>query len=193
MTLLAMATFALALSISPGPVNMITLTSGVHNGIWRTLPFVSGATVGFTFLLFLIGTGGDSLLQSYPQVMKVMNVLGTGFILYLGWKIWCSDGTLEKQSARRPRFMEGAVLQWLNPKAWIACVSGVAAFVSGEGMGTIYIFCVVYFVLCFIGLGFWAVMGAIAQNFLSTKQRVVIFNRVMGGSLIAVSLYLFVL
>ncbi len=189
--LLAMATFALALSISPGPVNMICLSSGVHNGIWRTLPFVTGATVGFTLLLYLIGAGGGTLLQEYPTALQVMNLLGTGFILYVGWKIMTADGALEKQQARQPKFLEGAVLQWLNPKAWIASVSGVAAFVSGEGLGTLSVFCLVYFILCYLGVAFWAVVGAYAQNLLNTQDRMKLFNRVMGGSLCLVAVYLF--
>jgi len=188
--LLAMATFALALSITPGPVNMISLTSGVNNGLWRTLPFVSGATVGFTLLLFVIGVGGDILLKNYPLAMQVMKVLGTGFIFYIGWMIFKSDGQLQQQETRLPRFMEGAVLQWLNPKAWIACVSGVGAFVSGEGLGTIYVFCAIYFVLCYAGLGFWALMGASAQTFLTTAKRLRLFNRIMGAGLCLVAVYL---
>jgi len=192
MTLLfAMATFALALSISPGPVNMITLASGLHNGIWRTLPFVTGATTGFTALLYVIGVGGFALLQSYPVIMQVMNVGGTLFILYIGWKLICAGGTLDTQKITQPKFIEGVLLQWLNPKAWIACVSGVAAFVSGEGLGTIGVFCSIYFVLCYLGVGFWAVVGVTAQNLLNTEQKVRGFNRLMGLSLCAVAVYLF--
>ncbi|MCO1335598.1 hypothetical protein MO867_14765 [Microbulbifer sp. OS29] len=54
---LAMFGFSLAMPITPGPVNMVIISSGVNHGFSRTLPFVSGATVGFTLLLSMIGFG----------------------------------------------------------------------------------------------------------------------------------------
>lgn len=43
--LLPMAAFALAASISPGPVNLICLSSGTHYPIVKGLIFVTGATL----------------------------------------------------------------------------------------------------------------------------------------------------
>ena len=54
----AMALFALALSATPGPVNLLALASGINHGLWRSLPFVLGATIGFCALLYLIGVMG---------------------------------------------------------------------------------------------------------------------------------------
>ena len=55
--LFAMFSFSLAMSISPGPVNMIILSSGVNYGVKKTIPYVSGATIGFTLLLLFTGLG----------------------------------------------------------------------------------------------------------------------------------------
>lgn len=58
MTLIfAMCSFALSMSISPGPVNLVTLGSGINHGFLRTLPFVAGASIGFTLILFLLDIG----------------------------------------------------------------------------------------------------------------------------------------
>ncbi len=189
--IIAMSVYALTLSISPGPVNMIILASGVQNGIYRTVPFILGATSGFTLLLYIIGAGGYAFLQQYPDVMRVANFLGTGFILYIGLKIMAAGGGRDMAQSRQPGFMEGAVLQWLNPKAWIASLSGTAAFVSGEGYGTLGVFCLIYFVLCYTGLSFWAVLGRFAQGFLNTPKHMRAFNILMGSSLCGVAIYLF--
>ena len=50
----AMFSFSLAMSISPGPVNMIILSSGVDYGVKKTFPYLSGATIGFTSLLLFV-------------------------------------------------------------------------------------------------------------------------------------------
>ncbi|PLO79127.1 lysine transporter LysE, partial [Klebsiella quasipneumoniae] len=49
--ILTMLMFALALSFSPGPVNMVIISSGAAHGFRKTFSFVSGATIGFTLLL----------------------------------------------------------------------------------------------------------------------------------------------
>jgi len=54
-TLLAFALFALATSITPGPNNILLMTSGVNFGFRASLPHMLG--VAFGFALLLMGTG----------------------------------------------------------------------------------------------------------------------------------------
>lgn len=55
--LLSMAGFALAMSITPGPVNLVALGSGARHGFAASLRHVVGATLGFILLLLLMGLG----------------------------------------------------------------------------------------------------------------------------------------
>lgn len=52
--IIAMSLFALSMSISPGPVNLITFSSGLNYGFLPSLPFVAGAALGFTLLLVVV-------------------------------------------------------------------------------------------------------------------------------------------
>jgi len=52
--LIAMCIFSLTMSISPGPMNMVIVSSGANHGVRWTMPFVSGATIGFTLLLVFV-------------------------------------------------------------------------------------------------------------------------------------------
>ena len=54
---LSMAAFALVSSITPGPVNIVALGAGARHGLAASMRHVSGATIGFTVLLLLIGLG----------------------------------------------------------------------------------------------------------------------------------------
>jgi threonine/homoserine/homoserine lactone efflux protein len=54
---IAMFSFSLVMSISPGPVNMVIVSSGASYGVRKTFSFVSGGTIGFTSLLLFIGLG----------------------------------------------------------------------------------------------------------------------------------------
>ena len=85
--LFAMFSFSLAMSISPGPVNMIILSSSANYGVRRTFTFVSGATIGFSLLLLFIGLGFDKVINTYPFFLKYLAVVGSLFIVYMGFKI----------------------------------------------------------------------------------------------------------
>ncbi|HGF0150699.1 TPA: LysE family translocator [Klebsiella variicola] len=93
--------YALALSFSPGPVNMVIISSGVMHGFRKTFAFVSGATLGFTLLLIFVSFGVYTVITTHPQFFKYLNVLGSIFILYQGYKIATSqpDWSLKKENA----------------------------------------------------------------------------------------------
>ncbi|WP_319802661.1 LysE family translocator [Klebsiella aerogenes] len=92
--ILAMFLFSLTMSISPGPVNMVIISSGASYGFRRTFPFVSGATIGFTLLLIVIGFGFYASIEKYPLFFKYLNVAGSAFIIYIGYKIASSRSEL---------------------------------------------------------------------------------------------------
>lgn len=88
--ILAMFMFALTMSISPGPVNMVIISSGANHGFRKTLPFISGATTGFTLLLILVGFGFYAVIDKYPLFFNYLNIAGSAFIIYVGYKIAAS-------------------------------------------------------------------------------------------------------
>ena len=63
---LSMAAFALAASISPGPVNIVALGSGARHGLRASIGHAAGATLGFCLLLVLVGLGVHELLLRWP-------------------------------------------------------------------------------------------------------------------------------
>ena len=192
-TLLAMFSFSLAMSITPGPVNMMIISSGVNHGFRKTVPFVSGATIGFTLLLILTGLGLLNIVNHYPSLLLVMEILGASFIIYMGYKIanLRADITVKNQYKKIPKFYEGFLLQWLNPKAWIACVSGVSMFVSSDS--TFLIFVLIYFTVCYISLSFWGALGQKATIFLNTPIKLKFFNITMGTILIISASWLIIM
>src|SRR5580698_362961 len=156
--LLAMFSFSLVMSITPGPVNMIILSSGISYGVKRTIPYVSGATVGFTLLLLFIGFGFSQFIKAYPFFLTYLAIVGSLYIIYMGYKIASSKPELEISKKDIPKFYEGFLLQWINPKAWIALVSGVSIFSNAESYDSFLTFAIIYFIVCYISLGVWAIL-----------------------------------
>ncbi len=132
---MAMCAFSLAMSISPGPVNMVIVSSGINHGVRRTMPFVSGATIGFTMLLAFIGFGFIQILERFPLFLNYLTFAGAAFIIYLGIKVARSGGSLSvSEEENMATFWQGFALQWLNPKAWIACVLAFRCLVALKAM-----------------------------------------------------------
>lgn len=129
--LISMFIFSLTMSISPGPINITILSTSLMHGFRKTLPFISGATLGFTLLLIFLGFGFSQMLSHYPIFFKILECAGALFIFYMGQKIILSKPEVELvKNISVASFTEGFLLQWLNPKAWIACLSGISLFTS---------------------------------------------------------------
>lgn len=186
----AMGMFSLSMSISPGPVNMVIVASGANHGFWRTFPFVSGATIGFTLLLIFVGFWFLKVIDRYPVFFEYLSVAGSAFIIYVGYRIASSHPELTVEKSDIPSFMQGFLLQWLNPKAWIACASGAALFSNTQTHSTLITFMVIYFVVCYLSLAAWAVLGDRVSILLNSTLRIRIFNLAMGGMLIATACYM---
>ncbi|AMH11638.1 MULTISPECIES: LysE family translocator [Enterobacteriaceae] len=189
--ILAMFLFSLTMSISPGPVNMVIISSGASYGFRRTFPFVSGATIGFTLLLIVIGFGFYASIEKYPLFFKYLNVAGSAFIIYIGYKIASSRSELSLTKSEAPSFTQGFLLQWLNPKAWIACASGVVLFSEPSNNTSLIIFIIIYFIVCYLSLAAWAVLGKNISTLLNSIGRIRAFNFCMGGILITTAFYMF--
>jgi len=191
--LLSMAAFALASSISPGPVNVVALSAGAQHGFAASMRHVTGATVGFTLLLLLIGLGLHELLAHFPNLIDIVKWAGIGFLLYMAYKLAVDDGKLgADKPTRGPSFAYGAAMQWLNPKAWLASLAGMGAYAADGDGRLVWQFTVVYFVVCYLSIASWAYAGTFLRRYLQEPKRVRFFNRVMAVLLAASALYLLI-
>ena len=188
--LLAMFSFSLAMSISPGPLNMIIASSGASYGIRKTFSFVSGATIGFTLLLVFIGLGFHKIVSQYPSFLTYLALAGSIFIIYMGYMIASSKPEINIEKQNRPKFLQGFLLQWLNPKAWMACVAGVSLFSSPDSHSLFLTFSLIYFLVCYLALFSWSVLGDKATVILNSEFRINLFNKMMGGLLMATACFL---
>lgn len=109
--ILSMAAFALATSITPGPVNVVALSSGARFGFGASQKHVAGAALGFTLLLVLIGLGLHEVLIRWPLLTQLIQWGGVAFLLYMAYKLAVDDGQLQAEgAATAPSMLYGAVM-----------------------------------------------------------------------------------
>ena len=188
---LSMAAFALAASISPGPVNIVALGAGARHGLRPAMRHVTGATLGFILLLVLIGLGLHEVLRHWPGLAVALHWAGVLFLLYMAWKLARDDGALgEGRDTHAPSLLRGAAMQWLNPKAWLACVAGIGAFVGQGETALLGQFSLIYLVICYLSLSCWALAGSLIRSYLDNPRRLRLFNRSLAALLVLSALYL---
>ncbi len=188
---LSMAAFALASSITPGPVNLVALNCGARFGFRASARHITGATVGFTMLLLLIGLGLYELLERAPILMRGIQWGGVAFLLYMAWRLAVDDGRLEPAAAGNgPSLLDGALMQWLNPKAWLASVAGMGLFAANGDVLRVWLFAGLYFVVCYGSIACWAGAGAFLSRYLQEPGRVRWLNRTMALLLAGSAFYL---
>nr|WP_247658921.1 LysE family translocator [Aeromonas hydrophila] len=188
--LLSMAGFALAMSITPGPVNLVALGSGARHGFAASLRHVVGATLGFILLLLLMGLGLGATLLQWPLAAEALRWAG---VIFLGWMVWqllVDSGRVEGVDGVAPSFWYGALMQWLNPKAWLAASMGMGACGSAGGVGQVALFSGLYLVICLGSIACWAYAGSRLQGLLLAPQRLRWFNRAMALLLLLCAAYL---
>ena len=193
--LVSMFIFALVGAISPGPVNIIATGTGASFGFRKTIPHILGATFAYTFIVFIAGTSLNILLEFLPGLTKILQFMGGAFLLYMAYKIANSKPINQEVELKRkaPNFLEGALAQGLNPKAWIVSMSGVSLFVTSNSPSSMYLFffCIISFIVCFIGVGTWASIGHLIGKYLSKPKHFIRFNILMALLLCSTVLSIF--
>lgn len=188
---LSMTAFALAASISPGPVNVVCLSSGTRYGLGAGLVFATGASVGFVMLFLGVGFGLNSLLERVPLLGDVIRWGGIAFLLYLSYRLATASGEIENATELKPPgFVTGAVMQWLNPKAWLAAASGIGAYTAGAQIELVLLFALIYAPVCWLSLGFWVYAGAFLKRYVQRPAVLRGVNLVLAALLVVSCLLL---
>jgi len=187
-TFLALLVYAFVTSVTPGPNNFMLLASGVNFGFVRTIPHILGISVGFASLLAAVGLGLGALLAAVPSLHTALKVVGAAYLLYLAWRIAMSrsHGKTGHAGTRPMTLLQAAAFQWVNPKAWVLAVTGMAVYADSRRPFLSAAIVVVAFTLVNLpSVSSWAGFGVALRGFLADPVRLKWFNIAMGVLLAA--------
>jgi threonine/homoserine/homoserine lactone efflux protein len=185
---LAASLFALASLITPGPNNTMVLASGLNFGLRRTLPHLLGICMGFALMQILVGLGLHGVLGRYPQVLQALRYVGGAYMLWLAWKLAMSKaapGDLDS-NARPLGFWGAAAFQWVNPKAWVMCMTAMTAYLPLDAsVPQVLLLGLLFLALGLPCVGSWAAFGSSMRRFLQDPLKLRLFNGAMALALVA--------
>ncbi|MBU6373135.1 MAG: LysE family translocator [Alphaproteobacteria bacterium] len=189
--ILALAGFAFVSSITPGPNNLMLMTSGANFGFARTIPHLLGVSIGFTAMIVIVGAGLAQAFSAVPELHTVLKVVSAAYLLYLAWKIAKAPPPNAEGAARATplTFLQAAAFQWVNPKAWTMALTALSVYAPTTDAGipvmTLLIIAVVFGAINLPSVGVWTAIGTQLRRVLSSPGSFRVFNGVMAALLVA--------
>lgn len=180
--LLPLALFVFSTSITPGPNNLMMMSSGLNYGVGRSLPHFLGICLGFPAMIIAIGLGFGALFSQFPVLHEIIRWLGIAYLLYLAWLI---ANTREMGAAdnRKPfTFFQAVAFQWVNPKGWIMAVGALAAYTSPNGAVFVEVGRIAAAFILIGGpcIAVWLMFGIGLKQLLTIPRHLRLFNITMG-------------
>jgi threonine/homoserine/homoserine lactone efflux protein len=181
------ATYSFVMAITPGPNNVMLTASGANFGFRRTIPHLLGIATGHAIQMIAVSAGLGALFAAWPVLQTLLQWVGAAYLVFLGWKLIRSGEVREGHAPQPVTFLQAAVFQFVNPKAWVMSLSGAAIFLP-EGMGLLAATLAILSVMVIVNLPcitVWAVFGSALRGVLKRKPARLAFNVAMAVALAA--------
>ena len=185
--LFAFVLFAAVMFFTPGPNNIMVMSSGLTYGFRRTLPHIAGVVIGFAFMVGAVGLGFGTVFTAFPVLQTVLKYAGAAYLVYLAVMIALAGPPKPGEATRGPMsFWGGAMFQWVNVKGWVAIIGTVTAYAAIAR----FPLNIVIQVLTFLAMGTasittWTLFGSALRPVLTSARAVRLFNVAMAILLLA--------
>ena len=174
----ALISFYFVMYVTPGPNNAMVLASGLKFGFLRSIPHMTGITIGHVTQLILVCLGLGKIFQIFPELQNILKILCAIYLIYLGYKIIGSFSKIKDDDSRPLKFYEAALFQIVNPKAWTISSMAASGFLPKDGnliLSILFISCIAL-IICPISISPWAAFGSGIKNLVKNNKIKVIIE-----------------
>ena len=169
---IALVSFYFVMYVTPGPNNAMVLTSGLKFGFIKSIPHMSGITIGHILQLILVCLGLGKIFQIFPSLQNILKIICAIYLLYLGYKIIGSFSKIKEDDSRPLKFYEAALFQIVNPKAWTISSMAASSFLPKDGnlIFSIFFIASIALVICPLSISPWAAFGSAIRNLVKNNK-----------------------
>lgn len=173
---------------SPGPNNILLLSTASKFGIRKNLRLMLGIWTGSLTLMCLSGIFCSALSRVIPGILPVMKYVGAAYILVLAWQTLNRRPPDDSAGDREPSWLMGLLLQLLNVKIIVYGLTMFSTFIlpNEERVPVLFLFAVYLMILGAIGNLIWAFAGTLLRQLYSSHYK--LMNAVMALLLVWCSL-----
>ncbi|RJX37970.1 LysE family translocator [Paenibacillus pinisoli] len=174
MSLTSFLIYCIIATITPGPTNIVILSTVHRFGSKKAMEYTYGATLGLGLLLMISATLNTWLIAYLPKIMVVMQIIGTLYMLYLAYLIYRMDVS-KAVSNQAASFWSGIMMQFLNPKVVLYSLTVIPAFILPHYSSSSARICgiAVVTLIGFLAFLTWVLFGAMFKTFLLKHKRIV--------------------
>ena len=168
----ALISYYFVMYVTPGPNNAMVLTSGLKFGFLKSIPHLSGITIGHVIQLVLVCFGLGKIFLVFPLLQSILKIICAVYLLYLGYKIIGSFNKIQENDSRPLKFHEAALFQIVNPKAWTISSMAASGFLPKDGnliLSVLFISCIAL-IICPISISPWAAFGSAIKNIVKNNK-----------------------
>ena len=170
---IGLVTFYFVMYVTPGPNNAMVLTSGVKFGFSKTIPHMSGITIGHVCQTIVVCLGLGKIFQMFPNIQNVLKILCSLYLLYLGYKIIGSFSKIKEDGSRPLKFYEASLFQLVNPKAWTISTMVASGFLPKDEklIISILFISITALIICPLSISVWAAFGTGIRNLVKNNKK----------------------
>ncbi|MEA1974545.1 MAG: LysE family transporter [Bacillota bacterium] len=177
-------TYALVVTFTPGPNNIMSMINATKYSYRKTFPFMFGVFTGFFFLMLISSYFNLFLFEYIPKIEPFMKIIGGLYMLYLAISIIKSNNKNHNIIAKTNTFTTGIILQLLNVKAILYSLTVMSSFIIPQFKSKLLLilFSLFLSLLAFISLNCWALFGSFFNKLIKKHEKT--FNIIMASLLI---------
>ena len=170
---IALISFYFVMYVTPGPNNAMILTSGIKFGFLKTIPHMTGITIGHVLQTILVCLGLGKIFQMFPEIQNILKIICAVYLLYLGYKIIGSFSKIKEDGSRPLKFYEAALFQLVNPKAWTISTMVASGFLPKDERLIIAILfiSVTALIICPLSISVWATFGSGIKSLVKNNKK----------------------
>lgn len=166
--------YCIIVTVTPGPTNIVILSTVNNWGTKKAMEYTYGATIAFGLLLVISAILNTALMAILPKILFIMQIIGSFYILYLAYQI-CKMDTSKSTAKETATFLSGFLMQFVNPKVVLFTMTVIPSFVMPyyTELSTLMIFVAYITIIGFIAFITWVLFGTIFKVFLQKNQKIV--------------------
>jgi len=169
----ALISFYFVMYVTPGPNNAMVLTSGIKFGFLKTIPHMSGITIGHVLQTIVVCLGLGKIFQMFPEIQDFLKIICALYLLYLGYKIIGSFSKIKDDGSRPLKFYEASLFQLVNPKAWTISTMVASGFLPKDErlIISILFISITALIICPLSISVWAAFGSGIRNLVKNNKK----------------------
>lgn len=177
-----LALSACATTFTPGPNNILLLSSTSAFGFKRCRPLIFGIWTGLVTIMLVCGFGCAVLGEMVPQIVPYAKYIGAAYMVYLGYKTFTrKTGNGKTEVGIQPlTYANGFLLQFLNIKIMMLGITFYSGYIMPHGFHVSYILAFALVMAACAGTGnlIWAGLGSLL--FTLYKRYAKVINTIMA-------------